>query len=1013
MSEILKISENLLNKHNSVFDIEKIYMNLALEYKKYKAKYIDKVKNPEDVDFDLIVESINQFWLCKKNNVSENQKAIDIIETIIKAFSAPLISYFNSNKEKYIEADILNLLLTNVNAREKKIPYIINHHDEYIKNVKKVVYDIILMNESEGQVSQLYTQNKINYDNYISLKESDNWEVYINIKPINTQWIHLKLFYLQLNNHIYLKQLEKNKKYGLKNIETILKKYIKLNSALLIDPKKWYETLIIWNDLFSDEYLQNVKITKLLNEKFINIFLKYFEDVKEISKLEDYYTFLNLYEDLVKKYKSFIVSDAREVMVNITKLNSEIKNPETKLVENSKTLYKNASIKEEKSKEELLRIEVDKINSLKRKLVEIDYVLDDKWIDAFLNLLKEELDKQKDKLLREFKQVTANNYLNLNTDLTDTHSKKLKKLDLELEKIKEYREKYNFYLNEDKAYSKYVSKWDVVFELEFDWFPVLHDTDWNIIEWKAEEFFNLFDFVNSYLDCEITKNSKSIKVVAKKTWILMEKYLNNKIVFLIDSEFLEKYNFTDLSRDNYLTGFKNEEIHKYIDEWKEWLNYNERDLKNFQMLTNWIFPEEKFQEINKSHVDRLENLNYSNEQIFVSNSAKVDFLHWYWVFWKNVRIWKIENYDIPETEETIHTSIKKLEISWKRIHIKELYNNKQTINLLSDEYFWILNQLYDMDSKKIDVYNKSDFIYDLDLDKYFFLSPEKLIFKSHSFLDEINKTLELYVNRKKRLVNFYVSLDSLFTNDEDKKIFLEIEKKFHLELLNGNESMDDFIENELFKWFNVDILKSKKYKILFNIISEVYTLSNEIKLKLPKKIRIEEYLNNIENLDVEFTLNIDCNLADWLNLWFNWTSAMNYKYVWITEEVSQNYLLIPKWLGIKISVLKKQENRIKIEVNKTLDAIINQKVWLIKKEYFPVGDPNLPPQKKDLIRKEIDRIRSVLYDIVSRKITNLKTMEEVNNNEDVEKIFWKTLLANLYNESRKFEKTNSLKKTIF
>lgn len=29
-----------------------------------------------------------------------------------------------------------------------------------------------------------------------------------------------------------------------------------------------------------------------------------------------------------------------------------------------------------------------------------------------------------------------------------------------------------------------------------------------------------------------------------------------------------------------------------------------------------------------------------------------------------------------------------------------------------------------MDSKKIDVYNKSDFIYDLDLDKYFILSPE-------------------------------------------------------------------------------------------------------------------------------------------------------------------------------------------------------------------------------------------------------------------------------------------------
>lgn len=98
--------------------------------------------------------------------------------------------------------------------------------------------------------------------------------------------------------------------------------------------------------------------------------------------------------------------------------------------------------------------------------------------------------------------------------------------------------------------------------------------------------------------------------------------------------------------------------------------------------------------------------------------------------------------------------------------------------------------------------------------------------------------------------------------------------------------MDKFIENELFKWFNVDILKSKKYKILFNIISEVYNLSNEIKLKLPKN-KDWRILNNIENLVVEFTLNIDCNLADWLNLWFNWTSAMKYKYVWITEEVSQ------------------------------------------------------------------------------------------------------------------------------
>ena len=58
--------ENLLTGKSGIsridsFDIEKIYMNLALEYKKYKAKYIDKVKNPEDVDFDLIVESINQF----------------------------------------------------------------------------------------------------------------------------------------------------------------------------------------------------------------------------------------------------------------------------------------------------------------------------------------------------------------------------------------------------------------------------------------------------------------------------------------------------------------------------------------------------------------------------------------------------------------------------------------------------------------------------------------------------------------------------------------------------------------------------------------------------------------------------------------------------------------------------------------------------------------------------------------------------------------------------------------
>lgn len=29
------------------------------------------------------------------------------------------------------------------------------------------------------------------------------------------------------------------------------------------------------------------------------------------------------------------------------------------------------------------------------KTCRIDYVLDDKWIDVFLNLLKEELDKQK------------------------------------------------------------------------------------------------------------------------------------------------------------------------------------------------------------------------------------------------------------------------------------------------------------------------------------------------------------------------------------------------------------------------------------------------------------------------------------------------------------------------------------------------------------------------------------------------------------------------------------------
>ena len=91
-----------------------------------------------------------------------------------------------------------------------------------------------------------------------------------------------------------------------------------------------------------------------------------------------------------------------------------------------------------------------------------------------------------------------------------------------------------------------------------------------------------------------------LKIVDK----IKENPNNAGVVQIFLHKTLEKYNFTDLSRDNYLTGFKNEEIHKYIDEWKEWLNYNERDLKNFQMLTNWIFPEEKFQEINKSHVDR-------------------------------------------------------------------------------------------------------------------------------------------------------------------------------------------------------------------------------------------------------------------------------------------------------------------------------------------------------------------------------------------------------------------------
>lgn len=935
--------------------------------------------------------------------------------------------------KKKIKLPLANTLklLEEFEKLEKKPQYKLISHGEFNekKGIMETFFTLEPLDEIKWEYSKLNIWNIVNYSNFVDIRKE--WEDFIlKFNYINLNRDRLPLLKRQLYYTVYIDLIKKWVKTWFRDFDKIINKYIDwYNYYNDIKNQDNFEMVIAWPDLFEkDEYdkewkeiikkwnIEDIYIWNWLNSQFIKKVSSFFGEVEEFDDLKEFDLFYNRYYEIIEDYKSTYDIFYKEKIQDFKAKKKKYLFLLDKINEGSDEAVKKVLEKNPNLKNDIL-LELEKIETFFRERDEIDISIDVHWIWDFKKRTLSLHKKMRDDLENQKRKLSKDNDL-------DKKSKEIQdriyKETAQAKKIEKYCSDYeSFNLNEKKSFSKNIEKWDIVFGINFKKHSKFFGIDWKQKEKRILHFITHFN-IHWSTDFEFKLNSDSLKIISKKSWILIDSFNNWKILLTIDTKLYKDYKISWADWDeNFKEPFEKEnyDLASYVNKDYEHRNIHIEKLKKENKLEDIA----ELEDLAKSSVWKLEYSDYDYPQIYISKNCNIDHLKWMWVFWKNLNIYSVNAY--PEWID--QKKIVKPNIFWEKIYIHHLENNDQKINLISDDY---LNLALLENEKKLNWkwkdLSKDELIFDYTPILDTFLSPTSFIKKITKKIDEFNTNIEWYENRKKRFVNLYVDTQSYLHwnlkqkeiyNKMDEKLVFEINRIEKWKLFHDLVSIKKFLKEKIFQiseqeksilwenWFN-------KLRKLFYSICETYFDSNENKKNIKIRNFYKKSLENIEDLNTSQEINIWYNSADGVLLQIDSHYIKNLEVEWNLSKIDNSiYVKIPKWIWITIKI----ENwKVICTIKKTLDDLIKEKMELIDNSYFSTFSwykyKTLSINDKILVDSYIQKSKEALLKEISWQVFSVKDVKKIELSKNINTIFWLTALSNLKKRTKQFEEDNRI-----
>lgn len=929
-------------------------------------------------------------WYNKPNDLSR-----DILQT-----------FFTYAKEK---KELNNLeaygILNSVERLEKKPQYNLNTQRVINSTTNKVetIFTITSLSEKINDHSKFNIHDIINYEK--ALKFYYEWDDFVvEFNKINLNWVNKNLLRRQLYYKIYIEILSQWKNSWIKNIEKIINEYI---DNIWFYNKKGidnYKAIILWNDRYNKTSVKKFNITKILNKEFIYKISKFFEWKTEIDKIKSFYKYQNIYSSIIKSYKDYL-----RWKINELKKYSE------------KTDDYDALSKEKTKK---LSNVIIKINEYEKLLDSIDDLLHRNWIDDFIKELTKINDEKRKILERKI-------HSEVDKISSETLKYALNNIKEEYDIFKEFKYLHDFYIENIDINSKDVKKGEVIFEVIIDNSINLYDINWEKIKNPFLSIILLFDIKKDSDEFEYKIYQNWLKIIAKKSWILIEEFKNGKLNLSIDNNLFNEYQLVnddkvDLNYNEYYTEEKLIENHCNN-------SNDDSNKRNSEFL--WTKNETILQWLEKSFLRNIENDKYEIPKIYISKFSNTDYVKWIWLFWQYLNIWKIENY--WEWRKSVNLYFWNLEwifsweeiikppIFWEKINIKFLDNDNQLISLISKDYLtlslmWehsILRESYYKEIEEIDfMFNYNN------LDNPFLL-PNNFIKNIEEKIKLLEEHIKDYDQKRKVLVMNYVNIQKILSSsDIIKNIYLSINKNLNKEitkkdnfwsLINNKNYIENYLDDLFIEipkkivnfWNNLKLIKI--IKTFFLNLIDVFYLSEDTKKNITLVNRYQYHLNNIYYQNTEQELFIECNFWEDTIINIDWQRIESTNIISNVElKIIWKDIYLPRWIWIKINV---NNWSIYINIEKTLDQMIKEKIELIDKEYFSSFSDKEYEKKdddtKEKIKQYIERKKEEIFNRAKWLITSSRDMQKLNSIWLINNLISTKILFDIKKETKEFEKT--------
>ena len=795
--------------------------------------------NPSDKDIFFGV--INKIKKNAEENIKDNKKLEESIDSIKKLYEKKLIHLYTENKN--LENMIDKLTSTVINNLQEKIKQLgdsLNKETKEKNELKKKVNGIDMFVE---QVSQLKIQ----------LDEKDNEMIDLNKQQINNmaKIEELTSTIKQLKGDISLKNSLINEKE--KIINTNEMEIIQLNS--LINQKdnsieelsnnikeKEKEIKILFNDNieWEEKYkvqnkeIENFKKWSLWDQNLIESFKKIDKLEEELKEKNDN---LNKYIDEnnhIKKVNSELKSLLESTKNNLESVKTENDNLMIVKIKYQENLYKIEGYDKMKSENEKLKKEIESLNLNYNK--EIKEIKDkyENQITKDKNDYNLEIDKLK-KLNENIEELTKKK-------IEEIQQKKIEELEKEIntknENLEEQKNLVDKTLNENKQYIKEIEKKSEIIKN----LNILYD---NLLKKSKETELKLEKYETSKDKSALISNSMEISNIQNDNSQINNNNNNNnnKTYSTFD-----KYSFTKEVLIDYLFCLYLYEAGISIQ------NITNNIVNNLNSYLNFAFKD----------LTNKEN-SYNNHSNFPNSSMQNEFIEdiYFVAFDKMISKKIFINGEIPLLNGKLDTSIAKIsfedfddgtiiEICYELINrnIITRLKNPKSLNQISSLFISKYDKKFDFDIKLEDFINKDIVpLVQKRIQKY-----DNGVFKDMRNLVELLihgiKNGKLYIDGKEAysFENYY-EIYNQYSNITDRNIKVEI---------SGNILKAEAIDNvaHTFKFYSPNFIR---FNSCFNI--------PQIPSDIPKNNineNIDKLVYNLANMRINYTFQ-NFNLINSIN----------------------------------------------------------------------------------------------------------------------------------------------------